>query len=35
VLPHVQAALARAQQLQGDFEGVGRELAADMSHLPL
>lgn len=35
VLPHVQAALARAQQLQGDFEGVGRELAADMAHRPL
>jgi SulP family sulfate permease len=35
VLPHVQAALARAQQLQGDFEGVGRDLAADMAHRPL
>ncbi|HEX4576665.1 MAG TPA: SulP family inorganic anion transporter [Edaphobacter sp.] len=35
VLPHVQAALARAQQLQGDFEGVGRELAAGMAHRPL
>ena len=30
-----QAALARAQQLQGDFEGVGRELAAGMAHRPL
>jgi SulP family sulfate permease len=27
VLPHVQAALDRARQIQGDFEGVGRELA--------
>jgi sulfate permease, SulP family len=35
VLPHVQAALARAQELQGDFEGVGRELAAGMSRRPL
>jgi SulP family sulfate permease len=35
VLPHVQAALARAQELQGDFEGVGRDLAADMAHRPL
>jgi SulP family sulfate permease len=35
VLPHVQSALARAQELQGDFEGVGRELAADMAHRPL
>jgi SulP family sulfate permease len=35
VLPHVQAALARAQELNGDFEGVGRELAAGMSRRPL
>ena len=35
VLPHVQSALARAQELQGDFAGVGRELAADMAHRPL
>jgi SulP family sulfate permease len=35
VLPHVQAALARAQELNGDFEGVGRELAADMARHPL
>jgi sulfate permease, SulP family len=35
VLPHVQSALARAHELQGDFEGVGRELAADMAHRPL
>src|SRR5580704_1411671 len=35
LLPHVQAALARAQELNGDFEGVGRELAADMARHPL
>jgi SulP family sulfate permease len=35
VLPHVQAALARALELNGDFEGVGRELAAGMSRHPL
>jgi SulP family sulfate permease len=35
VLPHVQAALDRAQELQGDFEGVGRDLAEDMAHRPL
>jgi SulP family sulfate permease len=35
VLPHVQAALARAKELQGDFEGVGRELAAGMARHPL
>jgi SulP family sulfate permease len=35
VLPHVQAALARAQEIQADFAGVGRELAAEMEHHPL
>ncbi len=30
VLPHVQAALARAREIQGDFEGVGRELALEL-----
>jgi sulfate permease, SulP family len=35
VLAHVKAALARAHELQGDFEGVGRELAADLAHQPL
>ena len=35
VMPHVQAALARARELQGDFEGVGREFAADLAHRPL
>jgi SulP family sulfate permease len=35
VLPHVQAALARAQEIQADFAGVGRELATEMEHHPL
>jgi len=35
VLPHVQAALARARQIQGDFEGIGRELALELQHRPL
>jgi sulfate permease, SulP family len=35
VLPHVQAALARAREIQGDFEGVGRELALEMETRPL
>src|SRR5271163_3161978 len=35
VLPHVQAALARARQIQGDFVGIGRELALDLEHRPL
>jgi sulfate permease, SulP family len=35
VLPHVQAALARAREVQGDFAGVGRELAREFGHRPL
>jgi SulP family sulfate permease len=35
VLPHVQAALARAKEIQGNFDGLGREVASDMEHLPL
>jgi SulP family sulfate permease len=35
VLPHVQAALARAKEVQGDFAGVGRELALELEHRPL
>ncbi len=35
VLPHVQAALARALEIQADFEGVGQELAREMEHRPL
>ena len=35
ILPNVQAALDRARALQGDFEGVGRELAVEMETRPL
>jgi sulfate permease, SulP family len=35
VLPHVQAALARAREVQGEFAGVGRELALDLERRPL
>jgi len=35
VLPNIQAALERARALQGDFEGVGRELALEMETRPL
>jgi SulP family sulfate permease len=35
VLPHVQAALARAREVQEDFAGVGHELAADMQRHPI
>jgi len=35
VLPHVQAALTRAREVQGGFEGVGRELALELEHRPL
>jgi sulfate permease, SulP family len=35
VLPHIQAALDRANEIQGDFEGIGRELALEMEHRPL
>jgi sulfate permease, SulP family len=35
VLPHVQAALARAREIQGDFAGIGRELARELEHRPL
>jgi SulP family sulfate permease len=35
VLPHVQAALARAKEIQGNFGGLGSEVASDMEHLPL
>jgi SulP family sulfate permease len=35
VLPHVQAALDRASEIQGDFEGIGRELAVEMETRPL
>jgi SulP family sulfate permease len=35
VLPHVQAALARAREIQGDFAGIGRELARELENRPL
>jgi SulP family sulfate permease len=35
VLPHVQAALARAREIQGEFEGVGREMARELEQRPL
>jgi SulP family sulfate permease len=35
VLPHVQAALNRAREVQGDFAGVGREMALEMEQRPL
>ncbi|HWZ50760.1 MAG TPA: SulP family inorganic anion transporter [Granulicella sp.] len=35
VLPHVQAALARARAIQTDFEGVGQEMARELEHRPL
>ncbi len=35
VLPHVQAALARAGAIQQDFAGLGRELAREMERRPL
>lgn len=35
VLPHVQAALTRAREIQGDFQGIGRELAHELEHRPL
>jgi SulP family sulfate permease len=35
VLPHIQDALARAQEILGDFSGIGRELAYEMQKHPL
>lgn len=35
VLPHVQAALARAGAIQQDFAGLGHELARAMARRPL
>ena len=35
VLLHVQAALDRAREIQGDFEGMGRALAHEMETRPL
>jgi len=35
ILPHVQAALARARELSSSFEGLGKEIAADMQRSPM
>jgi SulP family sulfate permease len=35
VLPNIKSALARVNEIQGDFEGIGRELALEMEHRPL
>lgn len=35
ILPHVQAALARAREINGDFQGVGREMAAELAYRSL
>ncbi|MFL6428777.1 MAG: SulP family inorganic anion transporter [Acidobacteriaceae bacterium] len=35
ILPHVQAALERAREINAEFRGVGLELAAEMQHRPL
>jgi len=35
MLPNVQAALARAKELQGDFAGIGRTAAAAMAKHPI
>jgi SulP family sulfate permease len=35
VLPHVQGALSRANQIQAEFGGIGPEIAREMAHLPL
>jgi SulP family sulfate permease len=35
ILPHVQAALARAREINGDFQGVGREMAAELQYRSL
>jgi len=35
VLPHVQAALVRAREIQEDFAGIGRELALELEHRPI
>jgi SulP family sulfate permease len=35
ILPNVQAALARAREIQGDFGGVGLEMAHELEHRPL
>ena len=34
-LPHVQAALARAREINAGFEGLGEEMAVEMGERPL
>jgi SulP family sulfate permease len=34
-LPHVEAALARAQEVQAGFSGIGEDLARDLASTPL
>jgi SulP family sulfate permease len=35
ILPHVEAALTRAREIQADFAGVGHDLANEMRHRPI
>jgi SulP family sulfate permease len=35
VLPHVQAALTRVREIEGDFDGLGKEIATEMEHYEL
>jgi SulP family sulfate permease len=35
ILPHVEAALARAREINGDFQGVGHDMATELQHTPL
>jgi SulP family sulfate permease len=35
ILPHVEAALNRAREVNTSFEGLGKEIAADLQHAAL
>jgi sulfate permease, SulP family len=35
VLPHIKDALARAREIQGDFAGVGHDLALELGRRPM
>jgi SulP family sulfate permease len=35
ILPHVQAALTRAREVNTTFEGLGKEIAADLQRAAL
>ncbi|HLI03787.1 MAG TPA: sodium-independent anion transporter, partial [Terracidiphilus sp.] len=35
LLPHIKDALARSRAIQGDFSGVGHELALELGHRPM